>query len=69
MRSIGKGIRRKTETAGKDTACLEFHSRPGERIKGEKENEENARERKERVSTSFQTYLRSVKYTVKNIRF
>lgn len=42
MRSIGKGIfnrsarnKRKTETAGKeDTACLECHSWPGERIKG-----------------------------------
>lgn len=82
MRSIGKGIfnrsarnKRKTETAGKeDTACLECHSWPGERINGGGEGEGRRKKKmrggkKERVSTSFQTYLRSVKYTVKNIRF
>lgn len=74
MRSIGKGIfseekrvelkGKKKKRTGKDTACLEFHSRPGRRIQREKKKMREGK-RGRRVSTIFQTYLRSVKYTVK----
>jgi len=77
MRSIGKGIFNAEARNKENRKRLErtqpasnIHSWPSEkRLNGKRERRKCAGEKRERVSTSFQTYLRSVKYTVKNIRF
>lgn len=77
----GKGNkkRRKKKYGEVDTACLEFlsgkHATIERKQAKKKQKKKNKRKRKKLreiekgLSTSFQTYLRSVKYTVKNIRF